>query len=94
MVRIGSSGIDNLGSGSIGSIGGATPDARPATGGPSQKSDSVNLSGAASLVALAKSGAASRQSKIQSLEAQVRSGSYQADNNEVSQAVVQSHISG
>jgi anti-sigma28 factor (negative regulator of flagellin synthesis) len=94
MVRIGSSGIDNLGGGQVGSVGGVGTDTRYSGASASQKSDSVSLSGAASLVALAKSGAASRQSKIQSLSVQVKSGSYQADTAQISHAVVQSHISG
>lgn len=93
MVRIGSSGIDSLGGGQVGSVGGIGNETRSAGASGSQKSDSVSLSGAASLVALAKSGAASRQSKIQSLSAQIKSGSYQADTAQVSHAVVQSHLS-
>jgi anti-sigma28 factor (negative regulator of flagellin synthesis) len=91
-MRIGNGSIDSLGSGNVGSVGGAGSDSRAAAS--NAKSDSVNLSSAANLVALAKAGAASRQSKVESLSAQVKSGAYQADNAQVSHAVVEGHISG
>ena len=93
-MRIGNGNIDSLGSGGIGSVGGAGSESRGSTAAASSKSDSVNLSNAANLVALAKSGSASRQSKLDSISAQVKSGSYQSDSAQVSQAVVQSHITG
>jgi anti-sigma28 factor (negative regulator of flagellin synthesis) len=95
MVRIGTSGVDNLGSGNVGPVGGANPEGRSlaAAAGTSSKADSVTLSSAAGLVALAKSSASSAsQSKLQSLSAQVKSGSYEADLGQISRAVVQSHI--
>ena len=58
------------------------------------KSDSVSLSNAASLVALAKASSTSRQAKIQTLSADVKSGRYQTDTSQVSHAVVESHIQG
>jgi anti-sigma28 factor (negative regulator of flagellin synthesis) len=94
MVRIGGSGIDQLGGGSVGSVGGANSDSRSSATGASPKSDSVSLSNAANLIELAKAGAASRQSKVQSLGAEIKSGKYQADNAQISHAVVEGHISG
>jgi anti-sigma28 factor (negative regulator of flagellin synthesis) len=91
MIRIGSSGIDNLGNGSVGSVGGVGSETSAAAASRT-KSDSVSLSNSASLVALAKSGAASRQSKIQSLSAEVKSGRYQADTSQISHAVVENHV--
>lgn len=92
MMRIGNNGIDSLGNGSVGSVGGTGSEHRNATSGAASKSDSVSLSSAASLVALAKSSAASRQSKIQGLSADVKSGKYQSNDAQVSHAFVQSHI--
>ena len=92
-MRIGSSGIDNLGSGNIGSVGGSGSESRHSTTGASAKSDSVSLSNTASLVALAKSGAASRQFKLDSLSSVVKSGRYQADASQVSHSIVENHIS-
>ena len=52
-------------------------------------SDVVKLSGASNLIALAKGvNSADRQSRIASLAAQVRSGSYQASFQDVSKAIV------
>jgi len=93
MVRIGNSGVDHLGGGSVTPIGGGGSENRSAATGSSPKSDSVSLSSSANLVALAKAGAASRQSRVQSLSADIKSGKYQSDNAEVSHAVVESHIS-
>lgn len=94
MVRIGSSSIDQLGGGSVGSVGGANSDTRSSGAGASPKSDSVSLSNAANLIELAKAGAASRQSKVQSLSADIKSGKYQADNAQTSHAMVEGHITG
>jgi anti-sigma28 factor (negative regulator of flagellin synthesis) len=94
MVRIGSSGIDNLGSAGIGSVGGVASEPRTSAAASNPKSDSVSLSSAAGLVALAKSSATSRLPQIQNLKAQIKSGNYQADAGQVSHAVVESHISG
>ncbi len=51
--------------------------------------DTVKLSGASSLIALAKSlNSSERQSRVQDLAAQVNSGLYQANPQEVSRAVL------
>jgi anti-sigma28 factor (negative regulator of flagellin synthesis) len=93
-MRISNGTIDSLGSGQVGSVGGTGTDSRSSALSNS-KSDSVSLSSAASLVALAKNSAgASRQSKIDSISAQLKTGSYQAEPSEVSQAVVAGHITG
>jgi anti-sigma28 factor (negative regulator of flagellin synthesis) len=91
-MRIGNNGVDQLGTSSTGAVNGASPDSRTSSAG-SQKSDSVNLSNAQNLIALAKAGAVSRQVKVDQIGSQVRSGQYQTDSTEVSQAVVQGHIS-
>ncbi|HEY7211868.1 MAG TPA: flagellar biosynthesis anti-sigma factor FlgM [Bryobacteraceae bacterium] len=53
--------------------------------------DSVNLSSASDLVALAKNAhPVDRQQKVAALTAQVRSGSYRVDNQAVSQALIES----
>ncbi len=90
-MRIGSSSVDQLGTSGTGAVGGANSDARSNAAGGA-KSDSVSLSNAASLIALAKSGAGNRQEKVQNIGSQVRSGTYQADTAQVSRAVVQGHI--
>jgi anti-sigma28 factor (negative regulator of flagellin synthesis) len=94
MVRIGNTGIDHLGGGSVGSVTGAGSENRAASAGQSLKSDSVSLSSAASLVALAKASGASRLSRVNDIGADVRSGKYQPDNAQVSHALVDDHISG
>jgi anti-sigma28 factor (negative regulator of flagellin synthesis) len=93
-MQISNSNIDSLGNSGVGAVGGAASGYRTSAGGVGNKSDSVSLSNAANLIALAKSSAASRQSKLQSLSAQLKSGSYQADTDVVSQALVDGHISG
>ena len=55
--------------------------------------DVVNLSSARSFVSLAKSIApADRQAKLNSLAAQLRSGQYHPDLNEVSRSLIDSHL--
>jgi hypothetical protein len=93
-MRIGNGGLESLGNGSVGSVGGAGSDSRTSPSGSGTKSDSVSLSNAANLVALAKTGGASRQSKLESLGAQVKSGSYDSDTGLVSRLVVEGHITG
>ncbi len=90
-MRISNGGIDNPG-GSVGSLSGAAPDAGASALSSAAKTDSVTLANAAGLVALAKATAALRQSKVESLTSQVKSGSYQSDNAQVSHAVVEDHI--
>ncbi len=74
-------------SGSVRSIG---PDPRvQSLDGDDASADTVRLSSASNLVALAKNVSSSdRQSKIASLAAQVRSGTYQANPSDVSQAII------
>jgi anti-sigma28 factor (negative regulator of flagellin synthesis) len=90
-MRVASNNVDQLGPGGPRAVGTAAPDAKTVSNGGAT-SDSVRLSSAANLVALAKSASAARQSKIQDLGNQVRSGAYQTDNAQLSQAVVQGHI--
>ena len=55
--------------------------------------DIVNLSSASQLLATVKAlGATSQQARIDSIAAQVRSGTYQADLGQVSRAIVQGHL--
>lgn len=73
--------------GSVGSIGAGTRSHSIET--DESSSDSVKLSGASGLVALAKSlNSSDRQSRIDALAAQVNSGSYQVNPKEVSRAVL------
>lgn len=85
--------------GNIGGIGGGSssssvrsigPDPRIQSGdGDDASADTVKLSSATNLVALAKNASSSeRQSKIASLASQIRSGTYQVNLSQVSQAVV------
>jgi anti-sigma28 factor (negative regulator of flagellin synthesis) len=90
-MRVASNNVEQLGSGAPRAVGATASDAKTVSTG-SSTSDSVRLSSAANLVALAKSASAARQSKIQDLGNQVRSGAYQTDNTQLSQAVVQGHI--
>jgi anti-sigma28 factor (negative regulator of flagellin synthesis) len=92
-MKIANGSIDSLGSGNLGSVGGTGSDSRSSASASPSKSDSVSLSSAANLVALAKAGAASRQSKLEGISGLIKSGSYQADDAQVSHAVVQNHIS-
>jgi len=55
--------------------------------------DIVKLSSASQLITTAKAlGASSQQARIDSIAAQVRSGTYQADLGQVSRAIVQGHL--
>ena len=84
----------------LGSVGGSSSSSSPssvAAGGSrvgsqdreDYSSDVVKLSGASSLIAMAKgASSADRQSRIAGLAAQVRSGSYQASFQDVSKAIV------
>ncbi len=78
------------GSGSSGSVRsiGMDPRIQPADGDDGS-ADTVKLSSASNLVALAKNVSSSdRQSKIASLATQVRSGTYQVNPGDVSQAMI------
>ena len=74
-------------SGAVRSIG---PDPRIQSGnGDDASADTVKLSSAANLVALAKNASSSeRQSKIASLASQIRSGTYQVSPSDASQAII------
>jgi anti-sigma28 factor (negative regulator of flagellin synthesis) len=91
-MRIGNQGVDSLGSGSVSSVGGASSDNRTSGSSSINKSDSVSLTNAANLIALAKAGSTSRQSQVQALAAQVRSGSYKTDTDQVSRSLVEGHL--
>ncbi len=55
--------------------------------------DQVSLSGASSLLNLAKSLPSYNQSKIDALTSQVKSGTYRADPAATSRSLVQQHVS-
>jgi anti-sigma28 factor (negative regulator of flagellin synthesis) len=78
------------GNGSFGSISSIGPDGRGnAVETEDISSDSVKLSGASNLIALAKSlNSLDRQSRLEALAAQVGSGTYQVNPQEVSRAVL------
>jgi anti-sigma28 factor (negative regulator of flagellin synthesis) len=78
------------GGGSFGSVSSIGAGARGQSIEADESSaDSVKLSGASGLVALAKSlGSSDRQSRIDALSAQLNSGSYQVNPQEVSRAVL------
>jgi anti-sigma28 factor (negative regulator of flagellin synthesis) len=78
------------GSGSPGSVSPAGADARDHSIGTEDSfADTVTLSSASGLIGLAKSmNAPDRQSRIDALAAQVSSGSYQVNPQEVSRAVL------
>jgi anti-sigma28 factor (negative regulator of flagellin synthesis) len=83
-------GVANSGSsGSLESIG---SDRRVSAGDADpSSSDSVQLSGASGLIALARSvGSGDRQVRLGNLTAQVQSGNYQVDSQKVSQAILES----
>lgn len=64
-------------------------------GAASGSADRVSLSNAASLVSLAKSMMpADKQAKLEAVATRFRSGQYQSDDSEVSQAIVEGHIQG
>ncbi len=78
------------GSSSFGSISPVAADGRGHSVEPEDSSaDSVKLSGASKLIALAKTlNSSDRQSRIDSLAAQLNSGNYQVNPLEVSRAVL------
>ena len=87
-----SSSIEAFQSGKVTSVGSPDLEARSLSLPPPVKSDSVTLSSAANLVELAKASITSRQAKLDHLGALVKSGSYQSDADQVSHAVVESHL--
>ena len=93
-MRVDNNGLTgSIGSGNgLGSVGQVGSNSRTqATEAQDRSADSVNLSSASDLVAMAKSAQSiDRQQKIATLTAQVRSGSYQVDNQAVSQALIES----
>ena len=77
------------GTGSSGSVGSVPPGSYPAHADQDKSSDTVKLSSASSLIALAKNvNSADKQSRIATLAAQVRSGSYQSDLGGTSRAII------
>ena len=92
-MRIDNGSTNSIGSGNgLGSVGQVGSNSRAqGTHGEDRSFDSVNLSSASDLVALAKNAQPlDRQEKIATLAAQVRSGSYRVDNQAVSQALIES----
>jgi anti-sigma28 factor (negative regulator of flagellin synthesis) len=90
-MRVESANIGGVGgsnsSGSVNPIGSEAGRHSLQTGDNS--ADSVSLSGASSLIALAKSlNSSDRQSRIDALAAQLNSGNYQVNPQEVSRAVL------
>jgi anti-sigma28 factor (negative regulator of flagellin synthesis) len=81
------------GSGSFGSVPSIGTDKRSsALSGDEVSLDTVNLSNARDLIALAKqANGHDRQSRIASLTAQVRSGTYHVNSDDVSRAILKSH---
>jgi Anti-sigma-28 factor, FlgM len=60
---------------------------------PSLKTDKVDLSGASSLVSLAKTLLpADKQAKVTELTSQVRSGQYRTEASEISRSVIRKHF--
>jgi len=93
-MKIGNASIETLVNGGAGAIGGAAADSRAAGGTQSGTStDTVKLSNASALIALAKtSSSPAQQAKLQTLSSQVGSGQYQAESAQVSQALVAAHL--
>jgi hypothetical protein len=93
-MRIGNSSLDSLigtGPAPVNGTGGESSTIVPTPEGTT--TDSVRLSGASSLVGLAKaSTSATPPAKLASLAAQLKAGQYQADTAQVSQAVVNGHL--
>lgn len=90
-----SSGEIVVGKGGSGRIESTDPNAGSASGARFnvRGSDLVNLSGAASLLSIARKLAPeNRQSKLDAIAAQLRSGDYRADTPGVSRAVVRGHL--
>jgi hypothetical protein len=93
-MKIGNSSIDSLIQGGTGSVngvdsGGSSAASARAGGG----SDSVRLSNASNLVALAKATSTdSSAARVQSLSSLIQAGQYQADSFQTSQAVVDGHL--
>ncbi len=79
------------GSGSFGSVSPIGADARnPSVEAEDSSADSVKLSGASGLIGLAKTlNSSDRQSRVESLAAQVSAGNYQVNPQEVSRAVLE-----
>lgn len=92
MIRIGNSGVGAANQGSVAAVREAEDSDSSSAGTSGSKSDSVILSGATSLIELAKNGAALNSPKLQTLSAALKSGRYQAENSQVSRAIVSSHI--
>ncbi len=80
--------VGGTSSSSLRQVGAA--DGRAASGvGDDASSDVVKLSGASNLIALAKNlHSADRQSRISSIAAQFRAGTYQVDSQNVSKAIL------
>ena len=90
---IGNTSIDSL----LGSSGstpvGAADEQAPGNAQSSSRNDSVSLSNAANLGALAKTSVSpAHQAKLQSITSQVHAGQYQTDNREISRAVIGNHL--
>ena len=79
-------------SGASGGVHSVNSDSRLSGSDADSPSDSVHLSGASSLIALARNlSAADRQSRVSTLTAQVQSGKYKIDAGQVSNAILESH---
>ena len=80
--------VGGTSSSSVRQAGGSDSRAHAGTG-DDYSSDVVKLSGASNLIALAKNvQSADRQSRLSSISAQIRSGSYQIDFPDVSKAIL------
>lgn len=90
-MRVENGNIGGIGGGnSSGSVRSIGPDPRIQSGsGDDGSADTVKLSSASNLVALAKNLSSSdRQARIASFAAQIRSGTFQVNSDDVSQAII------
>jgi anti-sigma28 factor (negative regulator of flagellin synthesis) len=95
-MRITNSAVENRIDGGAGAVEGSAPDARSSSlQRQGAHSDTVALSDAANFIGLAKASvSATHQQHVASIAAQLRSGQYHTDVNEISKAVVGGHLRG
>jgi anti-sigma28 factor (negative regulator of flagellin synthesis) len=93
-MRIESGNVGTIGgSGSSGSVRSVGGDDASSANGSHGFSDTVSLSNASSLVAMAKNiNSADRQSRVDSLTANIRSGNYRFSSGDVAQALLKQSI--
>lgn len=94
-MRVDNNNVNSVGgSSSFGSVRPIGSDPRTSTiGGDETTLDTVKLSNARDLIALAnKASGSDRQSRIADLTAQVRAGTYQVNPEDVSRAILKNHV--